>query len=64
MKNETQEITFSTTDHGYETVGAKYHCDLNLQKNGSWNIWRNDKCFTSNTLDGAKAIALGLNTQK
>ena len=63
MTNPTT-ITFSKTDHGYETVGAKYHCDLNLQPNGSWNVWRNDKAYTSNSLEGAKAIALGLNAQR
>jgi hypothetical protein len=54
-------IQFKKTDYGFETVGAKYHCDLNQQRNGSWVVWRNGRDYHSNTLDGAKAIAIGLN---
>ena len=58
--NTENQITFRTTDHGYETVGGKFHCDIIKQRSGRYHIWRNGRCYTSNTLEGAKNIARNL----
>lgn len=53
-------IKFIANDHGWDTVGGKYHCEIVKKPRGQYAIYRNTKLYTASSFDGAKRMAVNL----
>lgn len=61
MTTEIKEtIEFIANGNGWDTVGAKYSCEIIKKPRGQYHIFRNGKCYTASSFDSAKRMAVNL----